>query len=92
VAISRTIADIGSGVDPGSATFQVTDEYGLVQPSGPIDVNDDGSHHVQVGLTASREGSDRDGRTYSVTVSPNDKAGNRGGGTTDVRVPHDRGH
>jgi len=82
---------MGSGVDPSSATFQVTDEYGLVQPSGSIAVND-GSYRVQVSLTASREGSDRDGRTYSITVSAKDKAGNLGSGKTEVHVPHDRGH
>ncbi len=91
VTISGTITDMGSGVDPSSATFQVTDEYGLVHPSGSIAVNDDGSYRVQVSLTASREGSDRDGRTYSITVSAKDKAGNLGSGKTEVHVPHDRG-
>jgi hypothetical protein len=83
---------MGSGLDPSSATFQVTDEYGLVHPSGSIAVNDDGTYRVRVSLTASREGSDRDGRTYSITVSAKDKAGNLGSGTTEVHVPHDRGH
>ena len=92
VTISGTITDMGSGVDPSSATFQVTDEYGLVHPSGSIAVNDDGSYRVQVSLTASRGGSDRDGRTYSITVSAKDKAGNLGSGKTEVHVPHDRGH
>ena len=75
-----------------SGTFRVTDEYGIVQPSGAVAVNDDGSYRVRVLLTASRDGSDLDGRTYTVTVSANDKAGNVGSGTTDVRVLHDRGH
>jgi hypothetical protein len=91
VTISGTITDLGSGVDPSSATFQVTDEYGLVHPSGSVAVNIDGSYRVQVLLTASREGSDRDGRTYSITVSAKDKAGNLGSGKTEVHVPHDRG-
>ncbi len=92
VTISGTIADMGSGVDPSSATFQVSDEYDVVHPSGSIAVNDDGSYRVQVSLTASREGSDRNGRTYTITVSARDEAGNLGSGKTEVHVPHDRGH
>jgi hypothetical protein len=91
VTISGTITDMGSGIDPSGASFQVTDEYGLVQPSGSIAVNDDGSYRLQLSLTASREGSDRNGRTYRVTVSAKDKAGNLGSGQTEVHVPHDRG-
>ena len=92
VTLTGTITDAGSGIDASSATFEVKDEYGLVQPFGSVDVNADGSYRVQVLLTASREGSDSDGRTYSVTVSAKDKAGNLGSGDAVVRVPHDRGH
>ena len=92
VTISGTITDMGSGVDPSSATFHVTDEYDVVHPSGSIAVNDDGSYRVQVSLTASREGSDRNGRPYTITVSAKDEAGNLGSGKTEVHVPHDRGH
>jgi hypothetical protein len=91
VTISGTITDTGSGVAPGTAMFRVSDEYGLVQPSGPIVVNDGGSYRVQVLLTASRNGSDLDGRTYTITVSAKDKAGNLGSGQTAVRVAHDGG-
>ncbi|MEO6238666.1 MAG: VCBS repeat-containing protein [Vicinamibacterales bacterium] len=92
VTISGTITDMGSGVDPSSARFQVTDEYGIVHPSGSIVVNQDGSYRVRIWLTASRQGSDRDGRTYTITVSAKDKAGNLGSGKTEVHVPHDAAH
>ena len=91
VTLTGTITDTGSGVVASSATFEVKDEYGLVQPSGSIEVNADGSYRVQVLLTASRDGSDSDGRTFSVTVSAKDTAGNLGLGDAVVRVPHDRG-
>lgn len=91
VTVSGTITDAGSGVDLASATFQVTDEYGVVHPSGTIAVNQDGSYRVRLRLTASREGADRNGRTYTITVSAKDKAGNVGSSKTTVRVPHDRG-
>jgi|KBSMisStandDraft_5_1062788.scaffolds.fasta_scaffold24597_2 hypothetical protein len=92
VALTGTITDTGSGVDPRSTNFEIKDEYGLVQPSGSFDVNADGSYRVVVPLAASREGSDSDGRTYNVTVSAKDKAGNLGSGAAVIRVPHDRGH
>jgi hypothetical protein len=40
---------------------------------------------------ASRNGNDRDGRTYLVTVEVKDVAGNSGRATTTVKVPHDQG-
>ena len=92
VTLTGTITDTGSGVDPRSTNFEIKDEYGLVQPSGSFDVNADGSYRVVLLLTASREGSDSDGRTYNVTVSAKDKAGNLGSGAAVIRVPHDRGH
>ena len=36
VTVSGTITDNLSGVNPSSAAFAVHDEYGLVQPSGPV--------------------------------------------------------
>ena len=87
MTLSGTITDTGSGVDASSATFEVKDEYGLVQPSGPVDVHADGSYRVQVLLPASREGSDSDGRTFSVTVSAKDKAGNLRVGGRGGTVP-----
>jgi hypothetical protein len=41
-------------------------------------------------LDASRKGQDRDGRHYEIFVSVADKAGNRGGASGIVTVPHDR--
>jgi len=70
----------------------VTDEYGSVQPSGPVTVEADGSYAFTIHLQASRHGNDKNGRQYIITVSAHDNAGNEGVETTSVIVPHDQGH
>lgn len=87
VVVRGTISDTSRIAD---ARFVVTDEYGQVQPAGPIVVAADGSYVVSMELVASRHGSDRDGRTYSVVVIATDSAGNEGSATVSVIVPHDQ--
>lgn len=88
VTVRGTISDPGGIV---GARFAVTDEYGLVQPAGSVTVAPDGTYAVALSLVASRHGSDRDGRTYSVVVSATDQAGNEGTARVTVTVPHDQG-
>jgi hypothetical protein len=92
VTVSGTITDNLSGVDPGTAAFAVADEYGSVQPSGPVTLGPGGNYSFTVSLQASRNGNDQDGRQYVITVSAKDLAGNLGSATTTVTVPHDQGH
>jgi hypothetical protein len=92
VTIAGTITDAGAGVDPRTATYAVTDEYGQVQPSGPITVEADGSYAFTIPLQASRHGNDKDGRQYIITVYAADLVGNEGSAATGVTVPHDQGH
>jgi hypothetical protein len=92
VTVFGSIADSLSGVDPSSATFAVVDEYGLIQPSGPVTVGSGGSYSFTVSLQASRLDTDTDGRQYTITVRASDLAGNRGSAATVVTVPHDQGH
>jgi len=89
VRVSGTITDTGSGVDARSAVFSVRDEYGEVQPSGIITLGSNGTYSFLVSLRASRRGSDRDGRHYTVTVRARDNAGNAGSTSIVVIVPHD---
>jgi hypothetical protein len=91
VVISGTLSDAGSGIDASSATFTVVDEYGVVQPSGAVTVAPNGSYSFTVQLEASRKGTDKDGRTYTVVVSVEDNNGNVGSATTSVTVAHDQG-
>jgi hypothetical protein len=90
VTVSGTIIDVLSGIDPASAGFSVVDDYGLIQPSGPVTVNADGTYSFTVLLEARRRGDDRAGRHYAITVQANDLAGNVGSATVVVTVPHDR--
>jgi hypothetical protein len=92
VVISGTITDTQSGVNLGSGAFNVIDEYGMVQPSGNFAINADGSYSFTIQLEASRQGSDHDGRLYTINVQANDNAGNLGSASTTVIVAHDQGH
>jgi len=89
ITISGTITDPTSGVS--TATYAVKDEYGRIQPSGPVTVNADGRYAFTTHLQASRRGNDSDGRHYTITVSAQDPAGNKGSASTVVIVPHDLG-
>jgi glycosidase len=92
VNVSGSITDTLSGVDPSTAAFSVVDEYGLVQPSGPVTLGTGGSYSFTVSLQASRLNSDKDGRQYTIKVSAKDLAGNAGSATTIVTVLHDQKH
>lgn len=91
VTISGAITDGTSGVNQGSATFAVVDEYGSVQPSGSVRVQTNGIYSFTLSLQASRLGNDSDGRLYTVVVKAQDNAGNQGTSSTTVVVPHDQG-
>jgi hypothetical protein len=92
VTISGTITDMGSGIDPSKTAYAVTDEYGLIQPSGNITLDASGNYSFTISLQASRKGNDIDGRQYTITVSAKDNDGNQGSKSTVVTVPHDQGH
>jgi hypothetical protein len=89
VTIAGTIMAAGSGVS--TATYAVTDEYERVQPKGSVFLKSDGSYAFTIQLQASRNGNDKDGRQYIITISAQDKAGNTGSAATGVIVPHDQG-
>jgi len=87
VTVTGGVADATSGIDPSGASFAVTDEYGQVQPSGSVSVGAGGGYSFGVLLTAARNGSDRDGRTYTIGISEQDMAGNTGSCSAVVTVP-----
>jgi hypothetical protein len=90
VTIAGRISDSQSGVDPSTAHFSVADSYGEVHPSGAVRLATDGSYRFTVSLPASRNGNDRNGRIYTVTVGAADRSGNAGVHSTTVTVPHDQ--
>jgi hypothetical protein len=90
VTVSGTLTDADSGIDAASLTFAVVDEYGTVQPSGVGVIGGGGAYSVAVPLVAKRNGKDKDGRLYTVTVTASDLTGNTASCSVDVRVPHDQ--
>jgi hypothetical protein len=92
VIVTGTVSDEGSGVDVSSGRFVVTDEYGILQPSGGVSIAADGTFSIAIPLAASRRGNDDDGRTYTIAISATDRAGNVGSSDVRVIVPHDRAH
>jgi len=90
VTVSGTITDTGCTVT--TAAYAVKDEYGEVQPSGPVTTGTGGAYSFMVLLQASRLGTDRDGRLYTITVSASNNAGKTGSRASSVIVPHDQGH
>lgn len=92
VTISGTILDDLSGVNPSTATFAVQDQYGTVQPRGPVSAHPNGVYSFTVLLEARRNGQDKHGRLYTIVVNAQDNVGNQGSVSTTVVVPHDQGH
>jgi hypothetical protein len=90
VTVSGTITDTGCSVT--SAAYAVIDEYGEVEPMGPVTLGAGGGYSFTVLLQASRLGTDRDGRRYIITVDASNNAGKTGSNAGAVIVPHDQGH
>jgi hypothetical protein len=89
VTVSGTITDIGCTVK--TTAYAVSDEYGEVQPSGPVTLGPGGAYSFSVLLQASRFGADTRGRHYTVTVSASNTANQKGSQGGTVIVPHDQG-
>jgi hypothetical protein len=92
VLVSGTIMDLGSDVDWAGATFTTVDSYGQVQPKGSFTVDPNGDFCFSLQLEARRNGQDKAGRVYRITLSVRDLAGNLGTLTLTVLVPHDQGN
>ena len=84
LTISGSVTDALSGVS--GASFNVIDEYGVTQPSGPITLQANGSYSFTLTLPAMKNGSDKDGRLYTIVVTGVDQAGNSATATTTLRI------
>jgi hypothetical protein len=93
VTVSGTITDLDeSKVNPSTVAYAVEDEYGLVQPKGPVTLGANGQYLFTVELQPTRRGDDKDGRLYTIRVSAADTVGNLGSSSATVIVPHDEEH
>ena len=86
VTVSGKIKDDLSGIDLSTARFVVHDEYGRVQPAGPITIAANGSYSFTVELRTFVRAKDTDGRLYKIRVSAADNAGNTRTTETSVTV------
>jgi len=85
VTVSGTAT--GAGVTLTSCT--VVDEYRQIQPlCNPVLSN--GGYSFVINLEAYRNGSDADGRLYTITVTAKDALNQGTSAVTYVRVPHDQ--
>jgi hypothetical protein len=82
VTISGSATDSMSGI--ASTAFAVTDKYGTIAPTLS-------GFNTIIKLEAWREGSDKDGRTYTISVTAKDKADNTATSSATVICPHDQG-
>jgi hypothetical protein len=74
VTVTGTAVDDGVGM--ARIEWAVTDEYGLHQPSGSVNVPGNGAFSVQVPLLNDRRGNDKNGRVYAIGLKAVDAAGN----------------
>ena len=84
VTISGSVTDALSGVS--SASFNVIDEYGVAQPSGPVTVQANGTYSFTLSLPATKQGSDKNGHLYTIRVTAFDQAGNSALATTTLTI------
>jgi YVTN family beta-propeller protein len=80
IKIDGSATDDGSGI--ASVVITVTDEYGVYNMTVP-------GFGSAIRLKASRKGSDKDGRVYTITAVATNNAGSQSTATTTVIVPHD---
>lgn len=84
VTISGNATDGLSGVS--SAGFNVIDEYGVTQPSGPVTLQANGNYSFTLSLPATKNGPDKDGHLYTIIVTASDQAGNSAPATATLRI------
>ena len=84
VTISGSATDALSGIS--SASFNVIDEYGVAQPSGPVTVQTNGTYSFTLSLPATKNGSDKNGHLYTIQVTGLDQAGNSTTATTTLTI------
>ena len=70
--------------DIASIVFEVIDEYNTIEPT----ISD---FNTIIQLEAWRDGGDKDGRIYTISVTIKDKAGNEVTSSVTVICPHDQG-
>lgn len=73
-----------------SSQYSLIDEYGVYSASNSLNVDADGNFSLAIPVQASRNGSDEDGRLYTLMLTAQDEAGSSQSATISSLVPHDQ--
>lgn len=92
VNVSGSVTAGTSAIVASSTAFAVTDSEGQVQPNGSVTIGTNGNYSFTIPLVASRDGTNMNGRQYTIIVTATDGIGNIGSCSAVVTVPHDQGH
>jgi len=77
------------GCNTEKAYYILSDEYGELDQSEPMQLAENGNFRVEVPVLASRQGGDKDGRLYTVTFGADNEAGTAIGGEQRIVISHD---
>jgi len=90
VVITGSVS-VPEGCELSGLTYTLEDEYGELGTGGPkdVEVSGGGTFTINETVNASRKGDDKDGRTYTITVSATDAMGNEVSEGFVVTVSHD---
>jgi hypothetical protein len=72
------------------AGYSLDDEYGVYTAMGSFSIGPDGSFTAYIPVEAWRDGNDKDGRHYTITLFAENQAGLGASPPYHVLVPHDR--
>jgi len=86
VTVSGHATDNTSGVPmSGNVTFNVVDEYGVAQPSGPVVLQSNGNYSFTLTLPATKNVGDNN-HVYTVFVRGTDRAGNSSTASDTLKI------
>ena len=88
IGLSGTVS-ASDGCDIVNAWYQLTDEYGKLDRTEALVINDDGTFSVAIPMVASGKKKDEDGRLYTVTFFAENEAGVGESPETSIVVLHD---
>jgi hypothetical protein len=80
---------VPTGCSLSEVGYSIDDEYHVYTGVGEITVDANGDFSATIPLEAWREGKDKDGRHYRITLFAQDEAGTGVSQTLEVIVPHD---
>lgn len=87
-AFSGNISSL-TGCTTEKAYYSLTDEYGELDETKPLELDESGNFNISVDVIASRKGNDKDGRLYTVSFGADNEVGTTVGGEQRIIISHD---